>query len=78
MDIIKAELDSEDETHPSGIEPQFVDMKQQDMAEPYIVIDKFEAEVGQILYIREGFIIFKCKKCLSIQLFVFECIVMEI
>jgi hypothetical protein len=54
MDAIKAELDSEDETHLSGIEPQFVDMKEEDMSEPFIVIDKFEAEVGHILHIREG------------------------
>jgi hypothetical protein len=54
MDTIKAELDSEDETCPSGIGPQFVDIKQEDMSEPFIIIDKFEEEVGHILHIREG------------------------
>jgi hypothetical protein len=62
MDTIKAEPDSEGETCLSGIEPQSVDMKQEDVTEPFIVIDKFEAEVGLILHIREGmmlgFIIF--------------------
>jgi hypothetical protein len=46
MDTIKSELSSEDEMHPLDIEPQFVDMKHEEFSEPFIAIDKFEAEVG--------------------------------
>lgn len=44
MDTIKSELSSEDEMHPLDIEPQFVDMKHEEFSEPFVAIDKFEAE----------------------------------
>lgn len=51
MDTIKSELISEDEMHPLDIEPQFIDMKHEEFSEPFVAIDKFEAEVGYMLHI---------------------------
>lgn len=46
MDAIKAEPDSEDETHPSEIDTQQVDTKQ-DPSEPFTFVEvKCEIEVG--------------------------------
>jgi hypothetical protein len=46
MDAIKAEPDSEDETHPSEIDTQQVDTKQ-DSSEPFTFVEvKCEIEVG--------------------------------
>jgi hypothetical protein len=50
MDTIKSELSSEDEMHPLDIEPQFVDMKHEEFSEPFVAIDKLEAEVGYMLH----------------------------
>jgi len=51
MDKIKSEQSSEDEMHPLNIESQFVDMKHEEFSEPFVAIDKFEAEVGYMLHI---------------------------
>ena len=51
MDTIKSEQSSEDEMHPLDIEPQFVDMKHEEFPEPFVAIDKFEAEVGYMLHV---------------------------
>jgi len=50
MDTIKSEQSSEDEMHPLDIERQFVDMKCEEFSEPFVAIDKFEAEVGYFLH----------------------------
>jgi hypothetical protein len=75
MDTVKVELDSEDDMHLSNIEPQFVDMKQEDLSEPFIVIDKFEAEVGHMLDIWRGLgssscteVLIYCTSCLLVVL----------
>jgi hypothetical protein len=49
MDTVKSEQSSEDEVHPLDIEPQFVDMKHEEFSEPFVAIDKFEAEVGYMV-----------------------------
>jgi hypothetical protein len=51
MDTIKSEQSSEDEMHPLDIELQFVDMKREEFSEPFVAIDKCEAEVGCMLHI---------------------------
>ena len=51
MDTIKSEQSSEDEMHPLDVELQFVDMKHEEFSEPFVAIDKFEAEVGYMLYL---------------------------
>jgi hypothetical protein len=47
MDAIKAEPDSEDETHPSDSDTQHVVAKQEDLSEPFTFVEvKCEIEVG--------------------------------
>jgi hypothetical protein len=54
MDPVKSELSSEDEIHPSDIEPQFVDMKHEEFSEPFVAVDNFKAEVGYMLHVHSA------------------------
>jgi hypothetical protein len=48
MDVVKAEPNSEDETHPSDSDTQESDTKHEDLSDPFTFVEvKCEIEVGQ-------------------------------